>query len=206
MGMSLETLKELFDANDVKYFVAPDHPALLAGFRGFNGTYQILTVLELDGAFLQFRTMGWPHCPSDHPALTEVLKAISDENYSRRMVKFGWDHRDGELVASADVWIEDGILTKAQFSRMLSVFLPVIDMAYARITKTLETGTDPGAMNIEDMLPSRQPGGGSLSDKVRILLDEIRKGGKGSGDTGAASEPGSEPEDKAGSEPEGEYV
>jgi hypothetical protein len=176
MALTLEELKGLFDGEGIKYFVAPDQPALLAGFKGINGSYQVITVLELDGAFMQFRTMNWLHCAPDHPALVEVLKAISDENYTRRMVKFGWDARDGELVAYADVWVEDSTFTKSQFNRMLYVYLPVIDMTFLRLTKAMETGHDPGQMRPEDMLAGSGSGGG-LSEQIQALLAEIGAGG-----------------------------
>ncbi len=152
MSMTLDELKRLFDAQKLVYFLAPDRPALLTSFAGLNGNYQVITHLEVEGTFLQLRTLNWLHCPASNPALGEVLKAAGDENFQRRLVKIGWDPSDGELVAYADVWIEDGTLTQQQFLRMLSVYLPVIDMAYGRLREAIETGQDPGMANIEDML------------------------------------------------------
>jgi hypothetical protein len=189
MALTLEQLKRFFDAQGIgSYFEAPDRPAILAGFQGANGSYQVLVHLELEGTFLQFRTINWLRCPSDHPALGELLKAIADINYRRRLVKIGWDPVQGELAAYADVWIEDGTLTQQQFTRMLSVYLPVMDLAYGRLTTTMETGRDPGDPSLEDVVAAATGGAdagggagggadGTVPDKVRRLLDELRKKG-----------------------------
>ncbi|OFV84235.1 MAG: hypothetical protein A2W26_09655 [Acidobacteria bacterium RBG_16_64_8] len=178
MAMTMDEIKHLLTTEGIKYFIAPDRPALLAGFGGVNGSYQVLTLLELDGTFLQLRTIGWLHCPPDHPALTEVLKVVGEENYRRRLVKIGWDPGDGELVAYADVWIEDGALTQQQFSRILHVYLPVTDMAYGRLKKTIETGHDPGERSLEDMLGAvLEREGKGLPKKTRDLLKKLRRKG-----------------------------
>jgi hypothetical protein len=113
-----------------------------------------------------------------------VLKVVGEENYRRRLVKIGWDPADGELVAYADVWIEDGTLTQQQFSRMLHVYLPVMDMAYGRLKKTIETGHDPGEQSLKDMLGTvLEREGKGLPKKTRDLLKKLRrKGGPKSGE------------------------
>lgn len=179
MAMTLDQIKRLLESEDIKYFVHPEREALLASFAGLSGSHQVVTSLELDGTFLQLRTVGWLHCPSDHPALSEVLKVLGEVNYRARLVKIGWDPSDGELVAYADVWIEDGKLTQQQFSRMLHNYVPVVDMAYGRLKKTIETGHDPGEKSLEDMIGAVLEGGGSgLPQKVRELLDKVRRGGR----------------------------
>ena len=70
--MTFEELKKLAEGEDLKYFVAPDRPTLMMGIGGLNGNYQIVVPLELDGRFLQFRTLGYQSCPSDHPHLEAV--------------------------------------------------------------------------------------------------------------------------------------
>jgi hypothetical protein len=182
MALTLEQLKQYLEAQGIRnYFEAPDRPAILAGFQGANGSYQVLVHLEIEGTFLQLRTLNWLRCPPDHPALGELLKAVADINFRRRLVKIGWDPVQGELAAYADVWIEDGTLTPQQFVRMLSVYLPVMDMAYGRLKATMETGRDPGDPSLEDLVATATGGGagagGAVPDKVRRLLDELRKKG-----------------------------
>lgn len=183
MAMTLDELKKLFEAEDIKYFVDPNRAALLASFRGIgDDSHRVLAKLELDGMFLQFRTIGWLSCPDDHPSLTAVLKVIGAENYRRRLVKLGWDPADGELVAYADVWLMDGKLTKQQFSRILHNYLPVMDLGYLRLKKTIETGHDPGQQEPGEALKRMLEGEGrGLPDAVRELLEKLR--GKGDPDS-----------------------
>ena len=184
MAMTLDELKKLFDAEGIKYFVDPDRPALLATFRGVGDPHRVVAKLEVGGKFLQLRTIGWLSCPDDHSSVSAVLKAIGAENYLRRLVKLGWDPSDGEIVAYADVWLMDGKLTQQQFSRILHNYLPVIDMAYRRLEKAIETAHDPGDMGLEDLVDAMGEAAGTrLPEPVRRLLEKLR--GKGDAETDA---------------------
>ena len=143
MTITVDQLKKLAEGQGLKYFLAPDRPALLMGFAGVTGSYQVLMMVELDGRFLQFRTTGYGKCPAEHPNLEAVLRVIGDLDYRFRLAKFGWDPSDGEIVGYADLWLEDATLTPRQFAGMLGAFLPAIDLAHARIGMTLATGVDP---------------------------------------------------------------
>ncbi|MFH1330149.1 MAG: YbjN domain-containing protein [Actinomycetota bacterium] len=174
MPMTLDKLKKLCEGEKLKYFLAPDRPMVMLGFGGINGRYQVVVPVELDGRFVQFRTVSYLHCPADHRHLEPVLRILSSLNYKLRMTKFGWDPTDGEIVGYADVWVEDGELTQAQFSSCLRCLLPAIDLNYKRLTQTLETGEDPG-----DMALSAVSGAG-LPPELRAALERL-VAGKGKG-------------------------
>jgi hypothetical protein len=137
---------------------------VMMGFGGLNGRYQVVIPIELDGRFIQVRTIGYMNCPADHPAIHTILEILGHLNYQLRMTKFGWDPSDGEIVAYADVWIEDGDLTQKQFGALFKSMLPAIDLNYKRLTQAMETGKDPG-----EVLPDLD----SLPSKLRGLLDRI---------------------------------
>lgn len=166
--MTIEELKALVEGEDLKYFIAPDRPMLLMGFGLLNGNYQIGVSLELDGRFVQFRTVSYAQCPSDSPHVEAVLRVLGELNYHLRLTKFGWDPSDGEIVGYADVWLEDGTLTQKQFHANLSSLLPGIDVNYPRITKTIETGEDPGEFRPEDLLA-----GSGLPPELRAALEAL---------------------------------
>ena len=115
--------------------------------RGLNNSYRVLTLLELEGEFLQFRTIEYHSCPLGHPSLEATIKLLAQLNYRIRFIKFGWDPSDGEIVAYGDVWLSDGDLTQAQFNRMRKSFLTHMDLQYLRIDLTIETGEDPGPVD-----------------------------------------------------------
>lgn len=143
MTITIDKLKSLAEHQGLKYFIAPDRPALMMGFGGVAGSYQVIMLVELDGRFLQFRTVGYGQCPSDHPHVEAVLRVLGALDYKLRVTKFGWDPSDGEIVGYADLWLEDATLTQQQFAAMLGAFIPAIDQGHARIAKTIETGVDP---------------------------------------------------------------
>jgi hypothetical protein len=178
--MTFDELKQLAEGEGLHYFVAPDRPTLMMGFGGLYGRYQVVVPLELEGRFLQFRTLSYQSCPADHPHLEAVLRLLGALDYQLRLTKFGWDPSDGEIVAYADVWLEDGTLTQKQFSGILQCYLSGIDFSYPRITKTIETGTDPGELRPEDILSQAS----GLPPALREVLERL---------TG----------EKAGEEPEG---
>jgi hypothetical protein len=167
--MRFEQLKKLVEGESLRYFVAPDREVLMLGLAGIFGNYQFVISLELDGRFVQFRTLGYQSCPVDHPHVDAVLRVLGELNYRARLTKFGWDPRDGEVVAYADVWLEDGTLTQRQFNAMLQSYVPMIDINHPRITKTIETGTDPGDLRPTDV-SAAAPG---LPPALRSLLGRI---------------------------------
>lgn len=143
MTISLDQLKSLVQAEGLGFFEDPRRPAILLNFSGHNGSYQVIMLVELDGRFIQFRTIGYGSCPSGHPHVAAVLRVVGEMDYRLRLTKFGWDPADGEIVAYADLWLEDGTLTQKQLAAMLRAFLPAIDLGRARIAATMATGVDP---------------------------------------------------------------
>ncbi len=185
MSITLDQLKSLASGEGLKYFLAPDKPSLLLGFSGLKGSYQVMMLLELDGRFLQFRTMGYDSCPIGHPHVDAVLRVLGALDYKLRLTKFGWDPTDGEVVAYADLWLEDGTLTQKQFAAMLAAYLPAVDLGHERIHKTIETGIDPEGFGADPADTTMQ--------RIRALIGHGPGGPSGpSGPVGAGGNPGSD--------------
>lgn len=144
MAMTMDQLKQLCDQMGLRYFLDPRRTAVTFGLRGDASNFHLLVLLDLDGTFLQLRSIEYVKCPAGHPNLHAVLKVLGDLNLATRLVKYGWDAVDGEIVAFGDMWIMDGAVTPNQFQRMLVNWLGGVDPAYPRIKKTIETGKDPG--------------------------------------------------------------
>ncbi len=169
MALTLDELKKLLDSIDFKYFVDPQRPVLLCSAKGLAGTYRFVMVLDVDGQFLQFRTLDYLHCPADHRNLGVVLRVLGDLNYQLRFVKYGWDTKDGEIVAYGDMWLMDAKLSQQQLQRLLGNYLPSIDMNHPRILQAIEKGQDAGRQTPEDIkVPPGDRGG--IRDKIRKLL------------------------------------
>ncbi len=143
-ALTIDQLKKLVDARDLKYFVAPDKPMLLLAFGGLFGHYQVVMNIELDGSFLMIRTVGYDMCPKSHAHCNEVAQLLGSMNFLMRTTKFSWDPNDGEITASIELWLEDAKVTDKQFEALLHTFLPAIDLGHHRIQAVMETGLDPG--------------------------------------------------------------
>jgi hypothetical protein len=170
MALTMTELRKLADARQLKYFVAPEGNRLMLAAKGPNGVFQILMMLEHEGAFLQFRTLDYLTCAADYDNLLPVLKVLGSANFWRRLVKYGWDQSDGEIVAYADIWVMDGTLTQQQFDRNLENFLTEIDIQYARLLKTMATGEDPDAQGSPTGMPDE------LMRKIEELLKRASQG------------------------------
>jgi len=173
MSMTLDELKTILDQEGLKYFVDPKRPVVMLGARGLFGSFHCVIRLDNDGQFLQFRTVSYMYCPADHPNIAAVLRLLASLNYRLRMVKFGWDPSDGEIVVYADCWLVDSGITRQQFSRMMTSYLPTLDIFSDRIRKVIDTGDDPGDPG-PDALMAALLGGQSLPPELRELLARLR--------------------------------
>lgn len=146
MSVSMDQIREIFDADEVHYFLDPQQTALLAMFDGNYGTYQLVFEIapDLEGRFLQMRAMNFGHCRRDHPHSRLFLEILASVNNNLRTVKFGWDPRDGEIAAYADFWLEDAVVTEDQFRTVLGVLLRSMDVMKWRLDAALAHGKDPG--------------------------------------------------------------
>ena len=157
MPLTMTDLRGLADRAGLRYFIDPQRDALLMSIRGMHGVHHVLIILELDGNFLQFRTVDNAFCPLGHPYLEKVLRVIGSINFRTRVLKVGWDPSDGEIAAYADMWVIDGVVGQVQFESMLQNFLTAFDMNYPRLMQTLATGVDPEG-------EESPPAGNSLPD------------------------------------------
>lgn len=175
MAATLEDIKQFLERKNLRYFVHPERPVLMLGMQGVFGTYQFLALLEREGEFFQFRTSNYLHCPADHPNLKEVLKVLASINHKMRLVKFAWNPSSGEIAVYADIWLMDGILTRKQFDRMIDTYLPVADVSFERIKKTMEIGRDPGEKKPEDIVTDMLADGKrGLPPRIRDLLSLLK--------------------------------
>lgn len=141
MTFTLIRLRELLDAEGLHYFLVPDRDGVMLTLQGSNGRFQFTVLVEEDGEFLQFRSIEYLYCPQDHPNLNETLRVLGELNYGLRLLKFGWDPRDGEIAVYADLWVMDAEITQVQFSRMAQSYMSIMDEQHPRIREAVESGT-----------------------------------------------------------------
>ena len=150
MTCFLPHLRNLLEGEGLRYYLIPDQEGVMLAVRGTEGKYQFKILLELEGEFLQFRSIDFLHCPQGNPNLQPTLEVLGEANYRLRLMKFGWDPTDGEIAAYADLWIADAESTQGQFSRMANGFMSILDDEYPRILAAIESGVGPGDPDDQD--------------------------------------------------------
>jgi len=67
MALTMEGLRKLVDAEKLRYFLAPDRPALMLNVTGINGRYQFMIILDVDGQIVKYshgpqvpQAVQWP--------------------------------------------------------------------------------------------------------------------------------------------------
>ena len=117
-----------------------------------------------DGKVIQFRTIGLLTAPGSKHRLT-LLSAMMEMNYSHKLVKFGIDPDDGEIVAYLDLVLGSATLTTKQLKRALRTFKGSVGGARTRFQKILDAGEDPGGEEEEKAI------------LARMLLEAMAEGG-----------------------------
>ena len=176
MALTFAQLQELVKKENIHYFIAPDRPVVRFGIGGMFGQYEIVISLQDDGKFIQFRTVGYLNCLANNANLNAVLQTLATINFTKRLVKYAWDSSDGEIVAYADLWVMDNQVTQEQFSRIMSNFIPGIDVAYRRIRGALESGKDPGDQDAQTAAAAVSGGETpTMPPQLKELLDKLEK-------------------------------
>jgi hypothetical protein len=176
MALTMEKLHKLTKAIGFKVFQDPDQDAFLARARGLHGVFEVLILLEVEGQFLQFRTLGYHSCPWGSPNVDPTLRLLAELNYRLRFLKFGWNENDGEIAVYGDMWIADGDVTEQQLDRMLNAYLSALDLNYQRIDQTIKTGRDPG--EVDPLEVAREASGADLPPELKELVDGLLSGSK----------------------------
>ncbi len=111
----------------------------------------IVAAVTSDGKLVQFRTVGLMTAPPGKHRRA-LLCAMMAMNYSLKLVKFGIDPDDGEVVAYLDIVLGGGTLTRKQVERAMRTFKGTVGTGRRRLQKILDSGTDPGAEQDEKTL------------------------------------------------------
>ena len=116
-------------------------------------TLSLEVSLSEEGQFVQFRVA---ELLSGRELETStyrrrILAAVAEESFRRRLAKVGYDPADGELDCCVDIPLEDCSLTRRQFEYSLHLLIVVARLIHRRIRTILDTGRDPGPLEVEDL-------------------------------------------------------
>ncbi len=74
----------------------------------------------------------------------KVLETLLAIQWESKMLQWEYDPRDGEIRACIELPLEDALLTKRQFLRVLHGLVQMMDGYHERIKRVMETGEDSG--------------------------------------------------------------
>jgi hypothetical protein len=150
MPATIEQIRGWFDASDVRYMVDPNDGSLMCGGTGDAGQHFMMRLyVEAEGRWVQLRSVGFLKCPPDHKHLQPVLRLVAFLNYEYRCLKLGWDQKDGEIAAYADLLVADTQPTQGQIFGLIGFFVARLSDVHPRLMVTLTTGQDPGEQKPE---------------------------------------------------------
>ena len=118
-----------------------------------NLTLSVEISVGENGQFVQFRVaelMSGRELETS-PYRRRILAAAAEESYRRRLAKIGYDTTDGEIDCCVDLPLEDCRLTRRQFEYALHLLVVVSRLVHRRMSLILDTGRDPGPVEIEDL-------------------------------------------------------
>ena len=79
------------------------------------------------------------------------MAAVAEETFKRRLTKVGYDPTDGEIDCCVDLPLEDCRITRRQFEYSLHLLTLLARLVHRRVTTVLETGRDPGPLEVDDL-------------------------------------------------------
>ena len=103
----------------------------------------VVAVTSSEGRIVQFRTVGMLQAQGTRHR-RELLAALLFACYEYKLVKFAFDHEDGEVLAYIDLFLDEAELTKQQCQRCINALRNVVLGNKDRFQKIIDTGQDPG--------------------------------------------------------------
>jgi hypothetical protein len=121
MAITLETVGSALDQFHVSYLPIDDDNIALAPLNVGGAPVQVGLTLAEDGRYLQIRTYQLIAFPEGHPRLGEVLDRVGRLNNKYKLVKIGWDPKDGEICVEVGLPLVDNpSLPASQLRRALA--------------------------------------------------------------------------------------
>lgn len=156
---TIETLAGYLDENNLRYELQTDDERILVGIDGVP----LMVRYRADAAVLLITAPNVLRAPEDGhgapspEALSIFLKYLMDTNYKLMVGRFGWDHRDGELIFEIAILCSDAPVTRDQFMSNLVLAVQTVEKKYPQLQKALWSG-----LSLEQLLQSEDESRGPL--------------------------------------------
>ena len=156
---SVETLARYLDENNLQYEIQPDDERMLLGIDGVP----VIVRYRREAAVLLITVPNILRAPQDglgaptEEALTIFLKYLMNTNYKLMVGRFGWDHRDGEVIFEVAILCTDAPVTRDQFMGNLVLAVQTVEKRYPQLQRALWSG-----LSLEQLLQSEDESRGPM--------------------------------------------
>lgn len=157
--ISVETLARYLDENNLQYELQSDEERILLGIDGVPAIVRyrseaavlLITVPNVVRAPLE------GHGAPSPEALNVFLQYLMDTNYKLMVGRFGWDHRDGEVIFEIAILCTDALVTRDQFMANLILAVQTVEKRYPQLQRALWAG-----MSLAQLMQGEDEGHGPM--------------------------------------------
>lgn len=171
MGATLQQIARYLDRSGWNYEIDEDESRILTGVYSEH-VEDFLIVIQLDeeGRFFKLFAPRVLEGVQEHPHKAAILQTMLSISWETKMLQWEYDPSDGEIRAIIEFPLEDSTLTEKQFNRCLHGLIQIVDeVAMPRLLSVLETGADPGDLEMGERLLL------TLQEEAPGLLDLLEK-------------------------------
>lgn len=139
---TVETLAGFLTENSLQYELQQEDERILLGIDGIP----VIVRFRVDAAVLLITVPNVLRAPQDGhdapspEALNIFLRYLMDTNYKLMVGRFGWDHRDGEVIFEIAVLCTDAPVTRDQFMANLVLAVQTVEKRYKQLQRALWSG------------------------------------------------------------------
>lgn len=154
MGATLSQIAGYLDGRNLPYRLDADKSRIITGVEAENTDQFVIAIeLEEEGEFFKLFAPRILSGVQDHPYKEAILQTMLSISWETKMLQWEYDPTDGEIRAIIEFPLEDAILTERQFYRCLSGLVEIVDdIALPRLQTVMETGKDPGDVEMGERL------------------------------------------------------
>lgn len=150
---TVETLARYLDENGLEYELQQDEERILLGIDGVplivryrsEAAVLLITVPNV------LRAPEQGHGAPNPDALNIFLRYLMDINYKLMVGRFGWDHRDGEVIFEIAILCTDAPITRDQFMANLILAVQTVEKRYQQLQRALWSG-----FSLEQLIQSEE--------------------------------------------------
>jgi hypothetical protein len=150
---TVETLARYLDENNLQYELQADDERILLGIDGVP----VIVRYRVEAAVLLITVPNVVRAPQEGhgapspQALNIFLQYLMDTNYKLMVGRFGWDHRDGEVIFEIAILCTDAPVTRDQFMANLVLAVQTVEKRYQHLQRALWAG-----LTLEQLIQSEE--------------------------------------------------